>query len=96
MHHFATDKNKIYKPQFEEISKKYGLDLDNDWNKDYMPYQGRHPNEYHEYVLEKMKQFDNVAQGDKDVFLHLYENMKTQIKNSPDMLYKEYWRNGGY
>ncbi len=96
LHHFATDKNKIYKPQFEEISKKYGLDLDNDWNKDYMPHQGRHPNEYHEYVLEKMKQFDNVAQGDKDVFLHLYENMKTQIKNSPDMLYKEYWRNGGY
>ncbi len=48
LHHFATNKNKTYTPQFEEIANKYGLDLDDAWNKEYMPHQGRHPNEYHE------------------------------------------------
>lgn len=61
-----------------------------------MPHQGRHPNEYHEYVLESMKQFDNIAQGDKNVFLKLYEKMKINITDNPDMLYKDYWRNGGH
>ena len=94
LHHFATNKNKTYTPQFEEIANKYGLDLDDAWNKKYMPHQGRHPNEYHEYVLESMKQFDNIAQGDKNVFLKLYEKMKINITDNPDMLYKDYWRNG--
>ena len=94
LHHFATNKNKTYTPQFEEIANKYGLDLDDAWNKKYMPHQGRHPNEYHEYVLESMKQFDNIAQGDKNVFLKLYEKMKINITDNHDMLYKDYWRNG--
>ncbi len=94
LHHFATNKNKTYTPQFEEIANKYGLDLDDSWNKEYMPHQGRHPNEYHEYVLENMKQFDIIAQGDKNVFLQLYEKMKVHITDHPEMLNKDYWRNG--
>jgi hypothetical protein len=70
------------------------LDLDVAWNKEYMHHQGRHPNEYHEYVLENMKQFDNIAQGDKNVFLKLYEKMKINITDNPDMLCKDYWRKG--
>ena len=31
-----------------------------------------HPNAYHEYVLDSVKQFDEVAQGDKDIFLKLF------------------------
>ena len=34
LHHFATNKNKTYTPQFEEIANKYGLDLDDAWNLD--------------------------------------------------------------
>jgi cell division protein ZapA (FtsZ GTPase activity inhibitor) len=93
LHHYATNKNKTYTPQFDEITQKYGLDLDDVWNKELLPHQGRHPNAYHDYVLENMKQFDNIAQGDKDIFLKLYDGIKNNIKANPDMLYKDYWLN---
>lgn len=59
-HHYATNKSKTYTPQLEEIANRYELDLDDAWNKDLLPHQGRHPNAYHEYVLESMKQFDII------------------------------------
>ena len=76
----------------EEIANMYELDLDDAWNKDLLPHQGRHPNDYHEYVLDSMKQFDNIAQGDKDIFLKLFDNLKNNVKSKPDMLYKDYWK----
>ena len=92
VHHYATNKNKTYTPQLEEIANRYELDLDDAWNKDLLPHQGRHPNAYHEYVLDSMKQFDNIAQGDKDIFLKLFDNLKNNVKSNPDMLYKDYWK----
>ena len=92
VHHYATNKSKTYTPQLEEIANRYELDLDDAWNKDLLPHQGRHPNAYHEYVLDSMKQFDNIAQGDKDIFLKLFDNLKTNVKSKPDMLYKDYWK----
>ncbi|MDE7446204.1 MAG: DUF4280 domain-containing protein [Lachnospiraceae bacterium] len=91
MHHYATNKNKTYTPQFEEIAKEYELDLNGDWNKDLLPHQGRHPNAYHDYVLDNMKLYDEIAQGNQDIFLKLYENLKINIQANPDMLYKDYW-----
>ena len=93
VHHFATNKSKTYTPQIEKITKQYGLDLDEAWNKQLMPHQGRHPNAYHEYVLENLKQFDVISRGDKAKFLKLYEKMKQEIINNPEMLYKDYWKN---
>ena len=90
-HHYATNKNSTYTPQFEEILKQYGFDLDAIWNKELMPHQGRHPNAYHEYILENIKQFHSIAQGDKKVFKELFENLKKHIKANPEMLYKDYW-----
>ena len=92
VHHYATNKSKTYTPQLEEIANRYELDLDDAWNKDLLPHQGRHPNAYHEYVLDSMKQFDNIAQGDKDIFLKLFDNLKNNVKSNPDMLYKDYWK----
>ncbi len=94
LHHFATNKNKTYTPQFEKIANKYGLDLDDARNKEYMHHQGRHPKEYHDYVLDSMTEFDKIAQGDKNVFLKLYDNMKNNIMENPDILYKDFWRKG--
>ena len=92
VHHYATNKSKTYNPQLEEIANRYGLDLDDAWNKDLLPHQGRHPNACHEYVLDSMKQFDNVAQGDREIFLKLFENLKNNVKSNPHMLYKDYWK----
>ena len=91
VHHFATNKSKKYTSQFESITKKYGLDLDGDWNKQSMPHQGRHPYAYHDYVLDNMQKFDRIANGDKTKFLKLYDQMKQKIINNPEMLYKDYW-----
>ena len=39
VHHYATNKSKTYTPQLEEIANRYGLDLDDAWNKDLLPHQ---------------------------------------------------------
>ncbi|WP_222433438.1 AHH domain-containing protein [Rummeliibacillus suwonensis] len=91
-HHYSTNKSKKYTPKIEEITKKYDLGLDDDWNKELLPHQGRHPNAYHEYVLERLRTFDKIAKGDKEKFLKLYEQLKQKVRENPDMLYKDYWR----
>lgn len=91
-HHYATNKSKKYTPQIEAITKKYGLDLDDVWNIELLPHQGRHPNAYHEYVLSNIRTFDKIAKGDKRKFLRLFEQLKQEIRKNPEMLYKDYWR----
>lgn len=93
IHHFATNKSKKYTKQFERIAKKYGLKLDDKWNKQLLPHQGRHPYEYHEYVLDSMRKIDAIAQGDTAKFLKLYDKMKQKIIKHLEMLYKNYWKN---
>ncbi|OOM15898.1 AHH domain-containing protein [Clostridium saccharobutylicum] len=91
IHHFATNKSKKYTQQLDNIANKYGLDLDDEWNKELMPHQGRHPYAYHDYVYDQMKKIDSIVKGDKDKFLKLYNQMKQKIINNPDMLTKDYW-----
>ena len=91
VHHFATNKSKKYTSQFKNIIGKYMLDLDGDWNKQLMPHQGRHPNAYHDYVLDAMQKIDMMAGGDCDKFLKLFGQIKKTIVDNPDMLYKDYW-----
>ena len=96
MHHYATNKNQTYTSQFKKITDRYGLDLAGKWNKELLPHQGRHPNAYHDFVLDQMQQIDVIADGDKNLFLELFEeNIKSVIRDNPEMLYKNYWLNGG-
>jgi hypothetical protein len=91
VHHFASNKSSKYTSQFESITNKYRLDLDDVWNKELMPHQGRHPNAYHNWILEELQSIDNVAKGNKDVFLELFEGVKNTVKENPDMLRKVFW-----
>ena len=94
VHHYATNKNKNYTQQFKDIIKKYGLDLDEEWNKELLPHLGRHPNEYHEFVLEELRNIDNIANGDIDTFNELFESgVKSVVRENPEMLYKSFWNN---
>lgn len=94
IHHFATNKNKIYTPQMEQIVDEYGLNLNESWNRELLPHSGRHPNIYHEFVLDGMKNASIKANGNKDLFLQLFElNVKQPIRSNPNMLYKNWWRN---
>ena len=69
------------------------MDLNDDWNIEPMPHQGRHPNEYHEWVIRQMKLIDNLANGEKDIFLELYKGVKQKIRDNPDILRKKWWKN---
>ncbi|EOJ0879636.1 AHH domain-containing protein [Campylobacter jejuni] len=91
-HHIATDKNKKFTKEFRKITKKYNMELDEDWNKVKMPHRGRHPNEYHEYILEKMSKIDKIARGDKDKFIKEFEKLKEEVKNNPAILHKDYYK----
>ncbi|MEK3976737.1 AHH domain-containing protein [Psychrobacillus sp. FSL K6-2684] len=93
VHHYATNKSKTYTHQLENVKKKYGLELDDAWNKELLPPQGRDPNAYHEYVLDRINEYDAIARGNKEIFLELFEGLKKEVRENPDMLYKEYWLN---
>lgn len=93
IHHFLTNKHKTkYAKEFEKILDKYGLNLNGDWNKKLLPHQGRHPNEYHDYMLEQVRRIDEIARGDKNKFLELFEELKEEVSSTPEMLYKDFWR----
>lgn len=53
---------------------------------------GRHPDAYHEWVLERMYAIDERAQGNVDIFLDLYEQeVKRVVRENPAMLRKWWW-----
>ena len=92
-HHFATNKNKNYTPQMKSIADGYGLKLNGNWNKEVLPHLGRHPNDYHDFVLKGMRQAARGAGPDQTKFLDLYEKLvKAPVRQNPDMLRKFGWQ----
>lgn len=94
VHHYATNKNKTYTQKFKKITDKYELDLNGSWNKEVLPHQGRHPNKYHDFILRQMGKIDDIAKGNTDIFLDLFETqVKSKVRDNPEMLYSRYWKN---
>ncbi|GMO41874.1 MAG: hypothetical protein Ta2F_17900 [Termitinemataceae bacterium] len=92
LHHFATNKSYKWTGQMYAIAKKFGLDLKDGWNKALMPHQGRHPDKYHQFVLDGMKRAEKESGGDADKFKQLYEKyVKDPILNNPELLRKSGW-----
>ncbi|GBC63469.1 hypothetical protein DENIS_4463 [Desulfonema ishimotonii] len=92
IHHYATNKNQQYTPEFERIICKYGLELDESWNKRLLPHKGRHAERYHDWMLEQFREADSIAAGDKDLFIqYLNGGAFETVQNHPEMLTKEYW-----
>lgn len=93
VHHFATDKNKTFTPEMDKIAGQYNLDLNGDWNKQALPHLGRHPNAYHQWVLDQMRIINAMPNMNQQNFIIQFDLMVKQpvIKN-PDMLYKAYWQ----
>jgi hypothetical protein len=74
--------------------EEYGLDLNDSWNKDLLPHQGRHPNAYHDFVLEQMNLADELAMGNAELFLKLFQEfVKDKVISNPEMLYSDFWKN---
>ena len=91
-HHFATNKNKKFTPLFNAILKKYALTLDQPWNKELMRHSGKHPYDYHKFVLESMKLCEHLAKGDTEKFINEFGKYKKKIIDNPSMLRKDFWK----
>ena len=57
-----------------------------------MAHRGRHATEYHQYMLDGIKEINKVASGNTNVFLELFDKLKQTVINNPDILYKAFWR----
>lgn len=72
--------------------KRYKLKLDEIWNKELLPHQGRHPNAYHEFVQRGMNRAAREAGPDKAKFLDLFDRyVKQPVRDNPDLLRKAGW-----
>ncbi len=88
LHHFSTNKHSIYTPQFKKITDKYDLNLNGAWNKEVMEHIGRHTHDYHDEVLQKMREIDAIAKGNKEKFLELYEiEIKKWVLDKPEVIH---------
>jgi hypothetical protein len=76
----------------EAIAKRFGLDLDDLWNKAAMPHLGRHPTKYHEFVLQGMQQAAAEAGTSTAKFLELFDlYVKQPILQNPNLLHSSGW-----
>jgi hypothetical protein len=92
LHHYATNKNSAYTPAMEAIANRFKLSLDGLWNKERLLHLGRHPNEYHDFVLRGMKRAAREAKGSSQKFLELFEKyIKEPIRINPELLRKSGW-----
>jgi A nuclease family of the HNH/ENDO VII superfamily with conserved AHH len=92
IHHFATNKHSVFTKQMSSIAQKYGLDLNGTWNKAAMPHLGRHPNEYHKFVLQGMERASLEAGSNQAKFLQLFDQyVKQPVLQNPNLLRKSGW-----
>jgi len=95
IHHIASNKHLTkYTPEFENIAKKFKLDLNGSWNK--VPiskdfHYTNHPWQYHEFVLDGMRQAELGAKN-SDQFLQLFQKYVVEpLLKNPQMLNKTGW-----
>ncbi len=93
IHHFATNKNKVWTPMMEKIAGRFGLGLDDAWNKMALPHLGRHPNEYHKFVYDGMVRAAAGAGGNQAKFIQLFQSyVKNPVIKNPQLLRKAGWQ----
>lgn len=93
IHHILTNKSKKFTPWFENMAKKYGLDLNEMWNKVSIPHGGPHVTDYHLFIHDMVTIIDQEAKGDKALFLELFNKyIKEPILKDPGKLYSGGWK----
>lgn len=78
----------------EDITTKYGLDFDGDWNKAKLPHRGRHPKEYHEWTYGRMVEINEMPNMNQQQFIKQFKlRVIKPVINNPWMLKKSFWIN---
>lgn len=92
-HHIISPKNKKYLDGFQEIADKYCLDLEGDWNKIKMSteyHNGRHTNNYHDFVTRELQNIDRLANGSRSKFIYYFNlKVKQTIINDPKVIQRK-------
>ncbi|CAN5758178.1 hypothetical protein BH11BAC7_BH11BAC7_33060 [soil metagenome] len=93
MHHYATNKNLMWTPKMADIAKDFGLGLNEPWNMESLPHLGRHPNAYHQFVLDGMQRAAAEAGGSQSAFIKRFDiYVKQPIRANPGLLRKAGWQ----
>jgi len=92
-HHLGTNKGAgPFAKRFSKIVRKFGLESKEMWNLVWLPHLGRHPPEYHRWVIRETKRAAKKAKT-KEQFLRLFdEYVAKPVLANPMMLRAEYWR----
>jgi hypothetical protein len=96
-HHILTDKYLKRYPQwteqFEDILENYdGLGINGEWNIINIPHAGSHAEEYHEWVYEELLRIDEIANGNEDEFLKLFDiYIKQHVLDNPLIIRREWY-----
>ena len=89
-HHIAT-KYGEWGRKFKAFFDKYGVSMDDDANMVTLHHRGRHAKEYHELIYLFLKEFDDIADSDAEVFKGLLRFLGEWLKNHNDLLYPGGW-----
>ena len=90
-HHVASNKNKKYTPEYEELAGRYNMELDSQENTVVLGgHKGRHTNAYHDFVLFGMRELDKIADGNKELFTTGYKILVDYVKNNSYLPYAKY------
>jgi hypothetical protein len=75
-----------------QIADEFGLSLNGAWNKQALPHLGRHPNDYHKFILKGMRDAKAGAGGSQAEFLNLFNQyVKQPVIQNPGLLRKSGW-----
>ena len=94
MHHFATNKGRYWPGEMRKMTDRYGLDLDGDWNRGFLPgHKGRHADAYHEWVFDKLRKGADYAGDDVGAFIDYFDEAVIQeVLSNPGMIGKDWWK----
>jgi hypothetical protein len=94
-HHIATHYGE-WGVEFQQLLERYGLSVTDGpraWNVYLMPHVGPHPPEYHQWVLDNVRQADRIADGDLSTFLTLFDEWVVQkVLADPTIVRVAYWK----
>lgn len=87
-HHLLTNKNRNYSPLYEEVVNRYEMDLNDPVNIIEVPgHKGRHPNSYHNFMLDSIRELDSLANGNTELFNEGFEIIREFFSDNMWLLY---------